>query len=292
MKFIHIVRRGLLAITVAAITIAGSGQPVQAATGSLTFSGGWTNNKSDILTGSLPTQCSDLAVAIFDDYSQGTEVILMSEFDAGFTVGSGSWSLNLASSGTVLPNGWYNVYLASKCGAAGYDSPNFEDFHFDSLYVVPAGCDSGCVPVHRFYNYKQGVHFYTSREDEKLRVFDMTDTFRYEGISSFGRAAEDASAKPVHRFYNFKQGVHFYTSNQAEASHVNDTASHTFRYEGVAYYSHSSQATNTVPVHRFYNFKQGVHFFTSNQAEATNVNNTAGHTFRYEGVGSYNFENK
>jgi hypothetical protein len=93
---------------------------------------------------------------------------------------------------------------------------------------------------------------------------------------------------PVHRFYNFKQGVHFYTANQTEATHVNNTMGHTYRYEGISYFTYRNNSTaNTMPVHRFYNFKQGVHFYTANQTEATHVNNTMGHTYRYEGVAYY-----
>lgn len=241
----------------------------------------------------VPSYCSDLAVAFYDDANENAGATLLSKYDPGFSNSGGNWTINLAASGTSLQNGHYDIFLASKCGASTYSSATYADYHFDSLYIVPNGCDGNtCLAVNRFYNYKLGVHFYTANEDEKRQVMKMTDTYRYEGISSFAKDQQETSSAPVHRFYNFRQGVHFYTSNQAEASNVNNTASHTYRYEGIAYYTHTTNISNSSPVHRFYKFNQGVHFYTSNQSEASHVNSTASATYRYEGVSGYNIENK
>jgi hypothetical protein len=142
-------------------------------------------------------------------------------------------------------------------------------------------------PVYRFYKFLDGAHFYTISESERGEVAARPDIYRYEDISFHAYSIQVPGTLPVHRFYNFLQGVHFYTINQAEASYVNDTAGWTFRYEGVAYYAYPTQAPNTVPVHRFYNFLRGVHFFTANQAEASYINDTAGWTYRYEGIAYY-----
>ena len=40
-------------------------------------------------------------------------------------------------------------------------------------------------------------------------------------------------------------------------------------------------------MHRFYNYRQGVHFYTANQAEATFLNDNRAGTYRYEGVAYY-----
>jgi hypothetical protein len=158
-------------------------------------------------------------------------------------------------------------------------------------FQTPPGCGGTCVPVHRFYNFKAGAHFYTVNESEKAAVLTHPETYRYEGVTSFAQPTQVTGTVPVHRFYNFKQGVHFYTSNQAEATNVNNTMYTTFHYEGIAYYTYTASATNLVPVYRFYNFKNGVHFYTSNEAEKQNVIDTAAWTFRYEGIAGYNIAN-
>jgi len=61
----------------------------------------------------------------------------------------------------------------------------------------------------------------------------------------------------------------------------------TYRYEGIAYYVYPTQVAGTGPVHRFYNFTNGSHFYTSNQSEATYVNDHLYNTYRYEGIAYY-----
>ena len=41
------------------------------------------------------------------------------------------------------------------------------------------------------------------------------------------------------------------------------------------------------PVHRFFNTKMGVHFYTASESEKANVIANYGATYRYEGVGYY-----
>lgn len=151
----------------------------------------------------------------------------------------------------------------------------------DSVVALPA---DEPTPVFRYYKFKDGAHFFTNNESEKLSVAARPDVYKYEGIAYHSYPAQAAGTVAVHRFYNFKTGIHFYTANQAEATYVNDSLASLFRYEGIAYYGVSAEEAGTVKVHRFYNFKQGVHFFTSNQAEATNINDNSFNTFRYEGV--------
>ena len=104
--------------------------------------------------------------------------------------------------------------------------------------------------------------------------------------ASFVHAATPNMAA-VYRFYNLRTGVHFYTASQSEADNVKHSLSSLYRYEGVSFHAYTSSINNASPVHRFYNFKQGVHFYTSNQSEATVVNSTLGDTYRYEGISYY-----
>ena len=124
----------------------------------------------------------------------------------------------------------------------------------------------------------------------RLTVFSITDDPNCEQVLYLDNVSlQNGKLTPVYRFYNFIQGVHFYTANQAEATNVKNNMATTYRYEGISYFANTNQESGTTPVYRFYNFIQGVHFYTANQAEATNVNNNMPATYRYEGVSYFAF---
>jgi V8-like Glu-specific endopeptidase len=142
------------------------------------------------------------------------------------------------------------------------------------------------MPVYRFYNLRNGVHFYTASEAEKNNVLaTLSSTYRLEGVAYYVNTTTSTNGDPLYRFYNAKKGVHFYTASEAEKNRVLATLSSTYRLEGVAYYvSHNPSGA---PVYRFYNFKKGVHFYTASEAEKNNVLATLSSTYRLEGVGFY-----
>ena len=88
----------------------------------------------------------------------------------------------------------------------------------------------------------------------------------------------------VHRFYNTKNGVHFYTASTAEKDAVLRNLSGTYRYDGVAYTLNTSSAQNSQPLHRFYNFRKGFHFYTASDVEKDSVIRNLSGTYKYEGV--------
>jgi hypothetical protein len=92
---------------------------------------------------------------------------------------------------------------------------------------------------------------------------------------------------PVYRFYNFRQGVHFYTASETERANVIATLGGTYRLEGVAYRVNTANPSNRTPLYRFYNFRNGVHFYTASETEKANVVATLGSTYRLEGVAYY-----
>lgn len=250
-----------------------------------------TASNTPTLTGTLPTWCNDIVIGISTTQSDSIK-FFFSDYGQ-VNVSNGNWSLNLASNSYGLVNGVYDIFIASECDYSGsYSDPLYADLHYGALSIVPGVCDELCVPVYRFYNTKNGAHFYTTSESEKRTVLDYPE-YRFEGISSYAKQYRSAipGMIPVYRFYNFKQGVHFYTANQYEASNVNNDQSSTYRYEGVSYYTYANQEYGTAPLYRFYKFSQGVHFYTSNQQEASTVNNTQSSTYKFEGVSYYNIVN-
>ena len=103
-------------------------------------------------------------------------------------------------------------------------------------YTINLNNPANTLPVFRFYNFRQGVHFYTASPVERDQVIKVLGgTYRYEG-PAYNVSTTSANAFPVYRFYNFRQGVHFYTANAAEMWNVANTLSSVYRYEGISYY--------------------------------------------------------
>lgn len=92
---------------------------------------------------------------------------------------------------------------------------------------------------------------------------------------------------PVYRFWNLKNGTHFYTISESEKNNVTTRLSSTYKYEGIAYYLNYSSGRNTTPLYRFYNLKNGTHFYTANEVEKNNVVSKLSSTYRLEGVAWY-----
>lgn len=135
--------------------------------------------------------------------------------------------------------------------------------------------------VHRFYNKKNGTHFYTASEAEKNNVIARYPlTYRYEGIAYYLNTSSQANNIPLYRFYNTR-GTHFYTASEAEKNNVIARYSRTYRFEGVAYYVSNTTGN---PVYRFYNTR-GTHFYTASEAEKNNVIAKYSTTYRFEGIG-------
>jgi pyrroloquinoline quinone (PQQ) biosynthesis protein C len=92
---------------------------------------------------------------------------------------------------------------------------------------------------------------------------------------------------PVYRFYQVKNSSHFYTASLAERDQIIAKLSATYRYEGVAYSVNMSSGVNTTPLFRFYNKKNGAHFYTASLAERDQIIATLSATYTFEGV-AYN----
>jgi len=142
------------------------------------------------------------------------------------------------------------------------------------------------LPVYRFYQMKQGSHFYTSNVAEKNNtVNNLSKTYRFEGMAYELNTSSTSAVAPLYRFYNMKKGVHFYTVSEAERDNVVAKYPTIYRYEGIAY-NVSANSADT-PVYRFYNKKNGTHFYTVDEGERQSVTKNLAATYTFEGVGYY-----
>ena len=144
--------------------------------------------------------------------------------------------------------------------------------------------------VFRFYNIKKGVHFYTADEAEKDNTLSkLGKTYKYEGVAySLNSALGGGNDTPLYRFYNMKTGVHFYTANETEKASIIANLSRIFRYEGIAYnVALDASVSGSSPIYRFFNKKNGSHFYTNSEEEKANTINNLGKTYNYEGIAYY-----
>lgn len=152
-------------------------------------------------------------------------------------------------------------------------------YHHD---IVTLTCTRS-APVHRFYNWRLGTHFYTASDDERERVqATLSDIYAYEGIAY--RLNPAANSVPLHRFYRPSTGTHFYTADPAEKNRVQATLSSIYTYEGPAYnVSADSGGISRPTVYRFYNRHNGTHFYTADRGERDRVISTLGTIYNYDG---------
>jgi hypothetical protein len=136
--------------------------------------------------------------------------------------------------------------IATWSGIFTYEGPAFylyDEFAYDTS-VDPAmiGPEVPTTPVHRFYNVRNGSHFYTTSAEEAdhLRSTDAK-MFPYDGVGfqAYSQPSEDLRLVPVYRFYHKQNGSHFYTISPEEKALVQIFYADTYRFEGVAFYAMS-----------------------------------------------------
>lgn len=163
-----------------------------------------------------------------------------------------------------------------------------------SIPADNASASTAKTPVYRFYHFASGSHFYTTSNSEKERVIKtMSDKYRYEGNKFYGWQSGNAPHRvPVARFYKIPTKTHFYTISPTETTRLKKDKN--FRYEGIAYYGQNDVNTDEelsdsefygqCPLWRYYNFRNGTHFYTASLSEAIRVDDTMSDRYRDEGV--------
>ena len=92
---------------------------------------------------------------------------------------------------------------------------------------------------------------------------------------------------PVYRFYNPASQEHFYTATPSERDFLKNTPSIGYNFEGVAFKASLTNASDLIPVYRFYDKTTTDHFFTSNVSEETSLKNNPSSGYNFEGIAFY-----
>ena len=149
--------------------------------------------------------------------------------------------------------------------------------------VVSAPVTNGSKSdVHRFLNKKNGTHFLTaSTEERDAVVTSLSSVYAYEGVAYSEDPARNT--QPLYRFYNRSNGTHFYTASKAEADSIVANLSHIYTLDGQAYNVCATPVADSIPVFRFYNVKNGAHFYTASTQERDETIANLSSTYLYEG---------
>lgn len=118
-----------------------------------------------------------------------------------------------------------------------------------AAFSVASAFAPGLSAVHRFYNTRTGVHFYTISEAERANVASYLPDFRYEGVAYYASQVAGTGFVPFYRFLIPAKGTHFYTASDSERDHIIANLASTYRYEGIGYYVLNSAwtAPNGIP---------------------------------------------
>lgn len=128
--------------------------------------------------------------------------------------------------------------------------------------VSPTG-----APLYRFLDSADGSHLFTNSVEEIDAITGAR--FSYEGI---GFNTPNNGTQALYRFYNSSIDDHFYTASEAEKNALVAPSSG-YAFEGTVgnvLASGSVVATST-PVYRLFNSGSGMHFFTIDQLERSNL---------------------
>ena len=157
------------------------------------------------------------------------------------------------------------------------------------------------TPVHRFFQFASGFHFYTANENERQDVIDRSARgelqYEYENVAYNVLASntdtltgvEIEGAIPVYRLFNRETGAHLYTIDENEKNVIISTLDN-YSFEGEAYYAFTSESETieTVPLYRMLNTQTGSHLFTIDRNEFNTIADTLPH-FQVEGNGGVGF---
>ncbi|MGV8083943.1 MAG: OmpL47-type beta-barrel domain-containing protein [Coriobacteriia bacterium] len=213
---------------------------------------------------------------------QGSVTFTLSASDVGSGVAHTYYTLDSASQQTystgvtVSSVGSHTVTYWSADGAG-----NTETAKSVTFTVSPA---SSPMPIYRFYNVKNGSHFYTASTAERdMVIARWPNIYTFEGAAYSVNTANPANSSPLYRFYNKKNGSHFYTVSEQEKDIVRSKWPDVYEYEGPVYNVCATSVAGATPVYRFYNKKNGSHFYTVSEQEKDIVRSKWPDVYEYEG---------
>lgn len=108
------------------------------------------------------------------------------------------------------------------------------------IYAPSTDQPSGTLPFYRYYNNRDGQHFYTTNWKEigtnvsGVKIGDWT----CEGVAGYIDSSSQPGTVPFYRYYQIQKNAHFYTKDASEIGTVvsDVTGKYGYKYEGIAGY--------------------------------------------------------
>jgi hypothetical protein len=210
--------------------------------------------------------------------------LISDTYTGGDAWGIGAAELKPMSLPTVMPasasRAIVSVSLLGSSNPAG--TPGGTAVFDDATFYVTSP-----MPVYRFFNPKNGTHFYSASGPERDLVANtFASTYTYEGFA-YGVASSASNDDSLYRFFNKAQGSYLYTASEAERDDVKARLSSVYTLEGVAYKVSNTAVAGATTVYRFYNKENGTHFYTASEGERDSVRANLSARYAFEGPAFY-----
>ena len=145
---------------------------------------------------------------------------------------------------------------------------SFSDYvALQEIWGTPSLASDGYKPVYRFLDSISGKHLFSSNSEEIDLITSNSNNsiFENEGIAFIPNPLANVD---VHRFFNPTTNAHFYSANEFEKDFLINNSS-SLVYEGVVFsaFSADSALPTSIPVSRFYDPINSLHFYTSTPEE-------------------------
>ncbi len=124
--------------------------------------------------------------------------------------------------------------ISQDDGTWEYEGPVF-------YAIAPDGArPPNVLPVYRFWSAGLRAHFYTMDEAEKDGLLCLpSGIWTCQGVAFYAwPQADEKDLTPVHRFWSERLGCHFYTISEGERAKLVVELSHTWTFEGIAWYAY------------------------------------------------------
>ena len=144
------------------------------------------------------------------------------------------------------------------------------------------------APVYRFYNKKNGSHFYTASEAERDSVARQAlgDLLaRRRGV--LGSTPQPGTTHRSTASTTRRTAATSTPRREAEKNNVIANLSATYTYDGAGLQRLRRTGQRAPPVYRFYNKKNGSHFYTASEAEKDSVIANLSATYALDGPAFY-----
>lgn len=244
-----------------------------------------TGSISGTVTGPAGQPLAHILVHATAQYSAGTY--------SGVTNASGAYQITGVPAGNYFVS--FNVWPRFEdMGTWSFAPLYYQNAHAPNSFTQVAVNDSGVTaninarlrwmpqPVYRFYNDGNSTHFFTPSFEEAVKVIETwPDIFDFEGVAYYTNPGNNT--QPLFRFYNRNSSSHFYTASPDEAAQVMAKWSHVFAYDGPTYAVNPTPVANSVPAFRFYNKRNGSHFYTASAEERDTVIAKWSNVYTFEG---------